>query len=59
MKIIFPFFENALAYYNACAVVVNFGANPMIARYNASIVKLYNARNSRARFQNENCFTLL
>jgi hypothetical protein len=32
------------------------GTNPTIVSYNASVVKIYNATNSIARFQNENHF---
>jgi hypothetical protein len=35
------------------------GANPKISSYNASVVKIYNATNSIARFWNKNdCFIL-
>jgi hypothetical protein len=34
------------------------GANPTIASYSASVVKIYSATNSMARFYNENCFAL-
>jgi hypothetical protein len=34
------------------------GANPTIASYNASVVKIYNATNSMARFYNKNYFSM-
>jgi hypothetical protein len=34
----------------ALYLVVNSGANPTIASYNASVVKIYSAVNSMARF---------
>jgi hypothetical protein len=34
------------------------GANPTIASYNASVVKIYNAANSMAHFYNKNYFSL-
>jgi hypothetical protein len=33
------------------------GANPMIANYNTSVVKIYSAANSMARFQIKNYFS--
>jgi hypothetical protein len=42
--------KNALVYCNA-------GANPTIANYNASGVKIYSAVNSMARFQIKNYFS--
>jgi hypothetical protein len=33
------------------------GANPTIASYNASVVKIYSAVNSMARFQIKNYFS--
>jgi hypothetical protein len=48
----FSYFDKkALAYYDAP------GANPSIAIYNASAVKIYNATGSLARFVSENIFT--
>jgi hypothetical protein len=41
-------------------VSINFiypGANPTIASYNASVVKIYSATNSMARFYNKNIFS--
>jgi hypothetical protein len=35
------------------------GANPAIASYNASVVKIYSASNSMARFYNKNYFLLI
>jgi hypothetical protein len=35
------------------------GANPSIASYNASVVKIYSATNSVARFRNKKCYNPL
>jgi hypothetical protein len=35
------------------------GANPTIARYNASVVNFYNATDSLARFENKKYYILL
>jgi hypothetical protein len=35
------------------------GANPIIASYNASAVKIYNATSSLVHFENENVFFYL
>jgi hypothetical protein len=48
--ILFQFVKNALVYYNAGVAVVKSAANPTTLSYNASVVKIYSATNSRARF---------
>jgi hypothetical protein len=45
-----------IAYNNAGVVVVNSGANPTIASYNASVVKFYNATDSLECFENKIIF---
>jgi hypothetical protein len=42
----------AIWYISPCS-----GANPTIASYNASVVKIYSAVNSMARFQIKNYFS--
>jgi hypothetical protein len=38
------------------SLLLEAGANPTIASYNASVVKIHNAMGSPARFENENIF---
>jgi hypothetical protein len=53
-NIFFYFQENASpSKYNTGVVVVNSGSNPKTVSFNASVVKIYNATNSIARFYHE------
>jgi hypothetical protein len=51
--------KNVLPYCTDGVVVVNSGANPTIASYNAGVVKNYNSACILARFENRNVLRFL